>query len=148
MKTNSKGQTWSMDLVVGSVIFLFVLAMFYTILIVGQDDQELVRQESERLVAAFDSDVNPEPSMRQFMTGSNINREDLIDLYVNEEYDAIKNQLGLTGDFCILLTMDTGGGEEIILSLSNTGTGNHSFGNAEDLYIDREQTMVCGDNTV
>lgn len=147
MKSNSntKGQTWSLDLVVGSVIFLFVLAMFYTILIVGGDDQELVRQESERLSAAFDSDINPNSPVRQFMRGTNIDEADLLDLYVDGDYDAIREQLGITGHFCITVTLDTDVGNEVLLGLSQ-GQGNFSFGSGEHIYIDSERTIVCGTN--
>lgn len=147
MKTsqNSKGQTWSLDLVVGSVIFLFVLAMFYTILIIGNDDQELVRQESERLSAAFDSDINPNSPVKQFMQGTNINEQDLLDLYVNEDYETIREQLGITGHFCITVTLDTETGSEVLLGLTE-GVGNFSFGSGEHITIDANETIVCGTN--
>lgn len=140
--TLKKAQTWSMDLVVGTVIFLFLLATFYTLIIV-EDEEQVVEQDAETVISQLDKQ-NPDSSsdVERVFDGTQLDEVSLNDLY-NTSYSELKEDMGIRSDFCIVVTIDTPDGGEALLEFGESNA-KYGVGTGEDVYIDNETTILCG----
>lgn len=141
-KVGLKAQTWSVDLVVGIVVFLLLVIVLYALLSKEPTQEKKLRLENEQVLARFDA-KNRVDGVPSIIDGENINEAELKKLYHAEEYATIKQNLGITGEFCILLIDDTGG----IVGIPPIIDGNPdklSFGNtADNLQI--ATNLYCGE---
>ena len=115
-KLLKKGQNWSLDLVLGIIIFLLVLGVFYLLISKNTStDIKGMKDKGNNILNYFDSDKSD--IILTFIQGNNVNVTKLEELYSNpDEYEKLKQELGLTGDFCIVLEDSNGR----VIVLNNT----------------------------
>jgi len=131
---NKKAQTWSIDLVIGVVIFLLVIIIIYSLIASRPPKENQLRDDADRIYSKLDSRSNVNDDIPKVLTGNSISNEDLVNLY-KEDYNTLKAKLGVTSDFCILVVTDNNG-------IINTTAGN-SIGSGEDVII--TSNVYCGE---
>ncbi len=109
----ARGQSWSMDLIIGVVIFLLAIGVIYAVLTSkAKEDITPLRIESEVVATKL---VNSEPTQSNELVIISNNQLDLAKLntitekaQTPEGYEALKTQLGIKSDFCIVLLDERG----------------------------------------
>ncbi len=98
-----RGQAWSIDLVVGVLIFLLVIGLFYSLLSRNvNDDTTQIKIESESIANRLSD--NSEYSL---LENGEINSDKIKD-FSNKNIDQLKAELGVKNDFCIFFEDDAG----------------------------------------
>lgn len=132
---DKKGQTWSVDLVLGVVIFLLVVVLIYSLIASSTTKESQLRDDADKIYLYLNENEN-NLNIPNVVNGSSISQEEL-DLLFSEDYDILKEKLGITSDFCIILITDNNA-----LVPNSTG-GKRSIGNGEDVMI--APNTYCGD---
>ena len=126
MEKRGYGQSWSLDIILALVIFGLIIGIFYTVL--SKDNKgktENLQREASVLSNNLDSSTGLNTTLSVIDKGT-IDEVKLQALY-NSSYQSLKNQFGISGDFCVymvdqygnLVTVNTSGGE-----LVGFGNGN------------------------
>lgn len=104
MQRGGKGQAFSMDLVIGVLIFMLALGIIYSLLAKGTGDESAtLRIESEVIAERLTSSSGIAQQNQLQMEGlAAVAQSAEID------YDALREQLGVQGEFCIYLTDENG----------------------------------------
>ncbi|MBU1202229.1 MAG: hypothetical protein KJ583_00095 [Nanoarchaeota archaeon] len=116
MVRNSKGQVWSIDLVIGLLVFALVLVIFYSLL-TGERDSKISsytnkaetvtqRMYEKGLVNPLSSEIN----------------EVVYTTLSEEEYENLKQELGIKGDFCLFIET-TDNPPKLLIINNRTGIG-------------------------
>ena len=127
-----RSQLWSMDMVIGVVIFLFLIVVFLSFLSLSDSEDFEVRSQADLLFQRLDI-TSGQQNLPPIFDGSRVNRQALEDLF-SSSYSSIKNDLGITSDFCIVVIDEFGG----IINFSDRT----SFGNSRDIEI--ADGVFCG----
>ena len=101
------GQTWSLDLILAVGIFILFIIAFYVILS-GQSDedvQEELEDTASDIVIRLDAEAGP--SKAGIIKDGKINETKLAELS-EEDYEDLKQILGISNDFCIFLEDENG----------------------------------------
>jgi len=101
-----QGQAWSMDLVVGVLIFLLVAGIIYSLLI-DRDSNDVgpLRLESEVIATKLTADSSGE---NLAVAENNVlDSTKLVEL-ADKDYEQLKSELGVQREFCVFLTDDSG----------------------------------------
>jgi hypothetical protein len=123
-KKNLKAQAWSIDIVIGVVLFLILIVVIYTLIATNPVNDAELRRNADLLHSKLDSTKNTDDSIPKILTDNKLNPEELKNL-LDENYNEMKAALGLTQDFCIVITYTSGGIYEI-------DTDKYSYGNSAD----------------
>lgn len=104
-----RGQTWSIDLVLGVVIFILVVAVFYTLIIREPEPRASSLQEKAEFISnRLDADVGTEVSYA-IVKDKDIDASGVQQLIQEgADYQELKEKLGLDEDFCIYLEDENG----------------------------------------
>jgi hypothetical protein len=106
-----RGQAWSMDLVFGVLIFLLAVGIIYA-MVMGRNDNDIapLRLESEVIAGKLQSDATI-----ALTSDNQLNLTRLAEFAANAtnpssgiNYESIREQLGVTGEFCIYLQDNEG----------------------------------------
>ncbi len=124
MKKNLKAQAWSMDIIIGVILFLIIIVIVYTLVATSPLANLELRRDAETINAKFDKTRNTDSDMPQLFSGNVILNES-IEKLLDEDYQALKTKLGIKGDFCIVITHMHDG----IFNLSGSEA---TFGNEDD----------------
>ena len=128
MMGKKNGQTWSIDVIIGVIIFMLIIAVFYA----------FISSRSEPTVDDLGDDarvISTKLSSDGVISAGSINRAD-IDTLCDMSYEDVKAQLGITSDFCIYLEDSNG-------NLIPCGTAQKSgIGNAADVNL--SGSITCG----
>ena len=136
-KLLKKGQNWSLDLILGIVVFMLILSVFYMILSKDSStDIKALKTQGNKILNFFDSTKSD--SEFAILEGNQVNMTLLEELYKNGDYDRIKEELGITGDFCIILEDSN---NRVVVVDNGTGGNVYGFGN-DSLNI---SGCLCGD---
>ncbi len=101
-KLLKKGQNWSLDLILGIVIFVLILSIFYMLISKGSNsDVDAMKSNAGRIMNYFDASKSDSDNV--ILNGNTVNTTALENLYNSGDYDLIRSELGITGDFCIVL---------------------------------------------
>lgn len=121
IKNNTKGQTWSFDLIVAIILFIVVVTLFYTFLSGDKVGNKTTSLESDvkTITTQLNCDINNDGVC--IIKKGRIDSDKVTDL-TKENYEDIKVKLGITGDFCIYLKDSTGALVEMN-NLSGIGNG-------------------------
>ena len=123
-KPNKKGQAWSIDIVIGVILFLVIIVVVYTLVATSPLGNMELRRDAEIINAKLDRTRTTDPNIPSLFSGNMILAQNIEDL-LNEDYEELRLKLGIKGDFCIVITYMHGG----IYNLSPTHT---SYGNPAD----------------
>jgi Tfp pilus assembly protein PilO len=112
-----KGQAWSIDLVIGVLIFLLVIGLFYVLLIRNFDeDTSELEIASETIATKL---VDEEGGI---ISENQVNKDQLKAL-ADKKYDDLKKELEIGTDFCIFLEDEEGNVINITDSSGNSFVG-------------------------
>lgn len=138
MEKRGHGQSWSLDIILAFVIFMLIVGIFYIMLSKNnKPDIADIQVEASVLSSNLDSSTGIDTKLKIINDGA-LDKQKLIELY-ESQYDTIKNQFGITGDFCIYIVDQNG---NIVTVNTTTGDLKNGFGNGE-LVINGVQ---CGSN--
>lgn len=133
-----QGQSWSIDVIIGVIIFVLVIAIFYAVL--SSDSEggiESLQTDRENALTKIGIGDNSE-KLNLFDNGI-INQSQYNQICDNYDYEQVKSILGIENDFCIFLEDEEG---EII----PCGTGaskTWGIGNGKSYYL--TPTIFCGE---
>ena len=98
MRNNSKGQAWSIDLVIGTLVFATVILVFYSVISGPSDDKvKDYSSEADRIMQKFMDEGLIDP-----VTGE-LNDQVYLELS-QKDYQALKQEFGVgTGEFCMVI---------------------------------------------
>ncbi len=115
----AKGQTWSTDALVAVVIFMVVVVSFFYITGRSVDNKKLddYADDAGRIPELFAGSSN---SSLVFIQGNKVDVEKLENLTVLD-YEQMKQQLGISSDFCIHFEDEKG--NVIFINSTNNITG-------------------------
>ncbi|MDD9953125.1 MAG: hypothetical protein OXR66_02210 [Candidatus Woesearchaeota archaeon] len=102
-----KGQAWSMDLVIGVLIFLLAVGVIYTVLVDFQSSKNAdVFQFESEIIAKV---IVDEPSL-QVAPDNELDMDVLVDIANGDKgnYDTLKQGFGIENEFCIFLQDEEG----------------------------------------
>ncbi len=121
MRGGSKAQVWSIDLVIGLLVFALVGVILYS-LIAGSNDESKISKYSEKAEALTNNLYRAglvDPNSGEF--------NDAIYLELSQEdYEVLKTKLGVKGDFCLFVeTTDTP--PKLLVIHNKTGIGSSDF---------------------
>jgi hypothetical protein len=137
-KVNRKAQTWSVDLVLGVVIFLLVVVIIYSLIASRPENESQLRDDADKIYLELNSNENSE-EIPQIVDGSTLSEDELIKLY-NESYAELKKKLGIDNDFCIVVVTDN----SILIDVPvNSTYDKRSIGTGKDVLL--APNTYCGD---
>lgn len=126
-----RGQTWSFDLVIAVILFIVVVAVFYAFLANrnsadgAQEQQDYAKAISTQLVCDA-----AESSPYCFIEQGDVIEDKLTNL-PSFNYDDIRSDMGIQGDFCVYMVVVDESGVERIVPFDD-GTGNQYAGVGSD----------------
>ena len=130
-----KAQTYSMDLIIGSVIFMLLVIVFLALLLVNRAQETDLRAQADLIFAGLDRDGLPDGI--KIFEGNQLNPTNIETLF-SSDYEEVKRELGLIDDFCIVFVDSSGG----LISFEIDGNRTYSYGHPA---IQVTDNMQCGD---
>lgn len=120
IRVKRKGQTWSFDLIVAVVLFIVVVALFYTFLSGDkyEDQVQGLEAASNTISTRLNCDISSDSGVCIIEKGKV--QETKLNALATKEYEDLKVEFGISGDFCIYLrSSSTGaiipmGGNELV----------------------------------
>ncbi len=94
-----KSQTWSTDAIIATVVFLVIIITFFSVL-TGKAQSERVKELAEEGSKIPDLLTSYDNSSIAFIKGTVVD-PDKLDEFAKMDYEDLKGQFGLQGDFCI-----------------------------------------------
>ena len=131
-----KGQTYSMDIIIGVVIFMLLITVFLSLLLLNSDRDDDLRRQVEVLFLSLDEAGTTESSVRIF-NGNQVNMSQIENLF-QRDYGEVKQELGIRDDFCIVFVDSSGG----LIGVNVGGEIKHSFGH-DSIFV--SENIRCGD---
>jgi flagellar basal body-associated protein FliL len=130
----ARGQSWSMDLIIGVVIFLLAIGVIYAVLTSkAKEDITPLRIESEVVATKLTTTESSKDNELIVVTNNQLDEEKLTSLAekakTTEGYEALKAQLGVKNDFCIVLLDEKG---NVVYLTDNNGNKYTGIGPADD----------------
>lgn len=112
-----RGQSWSMDVVLGVVIFGFLAVVFTSFALLQRPDVETLQENAERVGLSMQLD-----GPCGAVLGNDSVEQQNLQCWYDLDYEQVKKQQRLRGDFCVYLEDDRG---QIILvdNMSGWGSG-------------------------
>ena len=139
-KKGKKAQTWSVDLIIGVVLFLLIIVIVYSLIASSPQSEQRLRTEADNIYGKFEEQRNPGSDLPTFIKGNTISLEELEQLSTMN-YQEIKTRLGITSDFCIVLVDQYGG----IINVSSNKTAIGSGTNDLIIGLDNDgNNIICG----
>jgi hypothetical protein len=119
-----RGQNWSLDIVLAFIVFVLIIAIFYTLLTNNTSSKtDQLQLEANTLANNLDSSTGLDSKL-SIMYKSSVDSNKASQLF-DSDYDSLKNQFGFRGDFCIYIVDNKGN-----LVTVNTSRGYvNGFGN-------------------
>lgn len=124
MIIGKRGQNWTVDLLVGVIIFMSVALLFYSLAQGNLGQQTEFEASADPIVNKLDRQNQPggyNAAPTPF-NGYSVNKTELKELY-GSDYSTIKSQLDIQGEFC-LTVVDNGS----VTAFNVSGNDQFSFG--------------------
>ena len=112
---NSKGQSWSIDVTIGALIFVGAFFVVYALLNSNPETKASDLKDEAYIVI---NNIVSEDSSLKIVDGNEVNESKLDDLK-GLPYDELKRKFSIEGDFCIYFEDDKGN----IVLISDTYRG-------------------------
>ncbi|MBN1275654.1 hypothetical protein JXA12_05180 [Candidatus Woesearchaeota archaeon] len=137
MKKAKNAQTWSIDLIVGVIIFMLIIAVFYAFL--TSKNEPKLKDVQDDNQAASAKVTNVDVGSLGIVNNGRINMSKYDEL-CKEPYEEVKAMLGIESDFCIYLEDQYG---NIIPCTDGDGHKRAGIGNGQDINVSEDYS--CGD---
>ena len=118
-----EGQTWSMDVMIGTVVFVLGILIFFSVIEKNTDSgglRELI-VEAEKLASVIEASTIDSDNPCTFIIGNKLDKDRLAEC--GDNYNTTKLLLGTQSDFCIYFVDSQGN----IMNLTNI-TGHRGIG--------------------
>lgn len=135
VNTMKNAQSWSIDLIVGVIIFMLIIAIFYALLSSKAEPTLENLEEDSRAVV---SKISAQDAKSFGIIEGGVVDQAKFDELCSKTYDEVKAELGIESDFCIYLEDQNG-------NIIPCGPNKAGIGNAEDIVIG--EGVVCGQTT-
>lgn len=113
------GQSWSIDVVIGVVIFLLVIGVFYALLTnSAKEDATDLKIASESVATKLTNDQKI-----GIITNEAVDKQKLVTL-TKKTYLQLKQELGTDAEFCIFFENENGS----VINITDAETGNTYIG--------------------
>jgi len=120
-KKRGQGQSWSLDIILAFVIFVLIIGIFYALLSNNRKEKtDDLTLESSTIVSNLDSSNGQNTPPLTIIDKGNIDDTKAATLYASD-YENLKKQLGVKGEFCIYIVDQDGVYQNI--------SGDYVFGN-------------------
>jgi hypothetical protein len=119
-KDMDKGQMWSVDVIIGIIIFIGVLAVFYGTLSGSNEGAERAAQDNANVIL---QKLKNNPQLDVITDDNELNMTRLEEIS-KWNYSDLKQTLGVQSDFCIYVQDQEGR----VIPLGNTTEQKYSFG--------------------
>lgn len=133
---NLKAQTWSIDIVIGVVLFLVIIVVVYTLIASSSMREIELMRDVDNIYSKLDGSKGTHIGVPSFFSGNVITQEG-IDELLAQEYENLKVALGIRGDFCIVITYAHGGIHDLNENKRSYGDSSHGVEISSGIY--------CGD---
>ena len=100
---NSKAQTWSIDVILGVILFLSAFFIFYSLLNQNFNKTDSLKQEASSVI----KEVSSGDSLIRIVDNNELNIT-RIGMLKNISYDELKFKFRIEGDFCIYIEDEEG----------------------------------------
>ncbi|MFH1211506.1 MAG: hypothetical protein V1659_01090 [Candidatus Woesearchaeota archaeon] len=95
------GQAWSTDLIIATIIFVLVIAVFYSLMTSQKSDApDELEIEAKSLASKLDSSESP--NAYSIIDNNEVDKELAEELY-SADYDTLKKEFGVGNEFCIYM---------------------------------------------
>jgi hypothetical protein len=132
---DKRAQAWSIDTIVAFFVFFGALAGFLIYMGTSTDTSDIVKNDFKKLPKVLESSNSP----YKLIDGNKLNTETLKEI-ANDNYDSVKNNLGVSSDFCIYITDSDGNLVNINELLGEPGE-KYGIGNGN---IKLSDSIECG----
>lgn len=120
MKTKL-GQNWSLDLIIGVIVFVMVIAVFYAILNT-ETESDFKKVQEDAQVAVAKISMSGESSTKINLIKEGVIDKNTYDELCEETYDEVRTLLAIESEFCIYL--EDFDGSMILCENGRAGIGN------------------------
>lgn len=127
-------QSWSIDLIVGVIIFMLIIAIFYALLTSKSEPTLKNLEEDSRSVV---SKISVEDAKSFGIIEDGIVNQSRFDDLCSKTYEEVKAELSIESDFCIFLEDQNGN------IIPCGGANKAGIGNGEDIIIGTD--VACGE---
>ena len=114
-----RGQIWSIDVLLAVVIFVSIMIIFY-VTITANSRPSIKDLQSEATFLKTELENNPTYSFMKQDEVNNTKLDQFVDV-ASIDYESVKEELGVRGDFCIYLEDENG--NLVLLKDNRTGIG-------------------------
>lgn len=124
-KTEKKGQVFSLDTIIGVVIFLVVFTVFFAMVSKNteKDSSTLLSEEAQMLTNRLVVKDDERDGISLVNQEGQLTAERLDELSA-KDYELLKKQLDMDGDFCVFFeNMDGSINEQLIQEMEKVGIG-------------------------
>ena len=121
IKINSKAQSWSIDIIIGIIVFIAAFFIFYELLNQNPNTRADSLKEDASIII---KQITTKDGAVRIVDGNEINVSRLNDLK-NLSYDELKRRLRIEGDFCIYF--EDKNGNLVLINNSYRGIGSASI---------------------
>jgi len=103
LRVKKRGQTWSFDLIVAVILFIIVVALFYTFLSGEQSKDKVQGLEAgaNNIDASLNCDISSDNGVCIINKGTVSQAK--VNTLAASTYNNLKKKLGVSGDFCVYL---------------------------------------------
>lgn len=139
LKKRGMGQSWSFDIILAFVVFILIIAIFYAMINANTktSQPETLQREASVIANSLDNATGIKSPLSVIDKGK-VDEVRIKGLY-ESDYDALKAQFGIRGEFCIYVLDQNGN----LVTVNTTEGAKVGFGN-DELVING---IPCG-NTV
>src|SRR3989338_2499151 len=103
IEINSKAQTWSMDVILGVILFLGAFFIFYSLLNQNFNKADSLKQDASSVIR----EVSSGESLIRIVDNNEVNISK-IGMLKNISYEELKFKFRIEGDFCIYIEDEKG----------------------------------------
>lgn len=135
MKREKIGQTWSIDLIIGVIVFMLIIATFYAF--IGSKSETSIENLKEDATVASTKLLAEDGSTSSIVRNGEIQKTDL-DTLCDKTYNDVKAKLGIESEFCIYLEDANGN----IIPCGSGINKKAGIGNNKDINI--SDNIRCG----
>jgi len=138
MKKTKNAQTWSIDIIIGMVLFLLLLVVIYTLVTTSPTGVTELKRNADIITTKLDTEKNTNEAIPKIIQGNTLSQAELERL-MQTDYEELKSALGITGNFCIVITYMHGGIHNITENIQSYGKPEHEL-----IIGQTSNKIICG----